>query len=1204
MIGKTKKIIFTASLFSALLMVIAVFLLTGQDAGTSYFKSTLQEILKDMNGWSFDADRISGNPFTGYKAENIRIFFENGEVARAENITVHLSLLSLLKGSPGAGKIFVTNTFISTEEFFDALRKTNFPSSSGGMPKFLPVVVLSPSVLATPLGNLSLNLLRLSPGDGTVTFEGKGNFLGTPVEVGGSLAAENTVSLTNAFLKAGETTVSLSGEVSPEIFLEGNVENLHLETIASLANLPFSAKGTVSSTLTVSRPGGKVLVSGEGDIQNGEIWNLLTEGTFRWSADEQKATLSPVKGKVFSSPVEGTLSVFFGRRLLTEMKLRLKNADFKEWTRVFQWLSFGQGTLSTLNVDLEGPFNSLSGPIVLSSTKSLLQNFPVTELKGNLFLTNGKTIDLDAVGKWNDSPFSAKGEIQVGRKGTTSTKLRLRSEKLNLKNVGMIYAHGISLDGVGTGEASMTFSPDGELDLAGRLTASNFSILESRAENLSVVFSGTKNTVAISTFSMSLPGGGILTGKGNLTNLAGTTPRMALEGDGKSIRWSFIESLVAPTKPLGFAGLFDLHWTAQSPLADPTVEFELKGRDTPLSANLPLRDTTVKGRLARRELSLSDGTASLWGAKVDFSGKTSFDPFPTLDFAGSFSGLSLKQATAQWGTTLRKTEGVLAGTFSLSGKAASPVLSLSVNGPDLSVEGLPVKDFLGKAEGTLPLVKLSAFSARILDTALSAAGTVELSKGGKVDIVASAKELDLRTVSGTFFPDVNLGGKVDGELSISRHTGGTISVVFTGTSPLVTFHGALLEKTKASLVLDGKGGFSLFAQGSLGKDHFSVEGRVAFTAAGMEIILQNSAKIDLGAAAAGFSAQAADMFSGEADFHAKGLFGEKETSWKGAITSKKLDFYRTEVNDVNIPFVWKDGTVTVTDGTAHYHGGTVTFAGKMDPLTMRWEGNLSVKGINLENATRRILEKHGKISGKADLTLRGSGTGGMVGMVFGSGQLSAWDGALSGFDSLKAVSEKGEVKFSSVLASFNVDGRNVFLLPGSRVSSPVGDSVYRYFSASGSLGWNNSPLDLKCVGDINVRALNAFLGALQGILSIDTADGNPLTDPQFLQHFLSGLLGGMSVRDFRETAFNLKGTWNAPVLSGLKVTNTVTPASISRPDDSGKNETPIKITVEIPTGEGKNTSTSTEDQVKKQLLENIMKQIIKPGSTEDGTSKN
>ena len=512
--------------------------------------------------------------------------------------------------------------------------------------------------------------------------------------------------------------------------------------------------------------------------------------------------------------------------------------------------------------------------------------------------------------------------------------------------------------------------------------------------------------------------------------------------------------------------------------------------------------------------------------------------------------------------------------------------------------GFSVRSLAAKAEGTLSSLKLTSFSARILDAPGTAEGTLELKQKGKISLSALSRELDLRKLSAAFFPDVSLGGTAAGKVTLSGTLGGKLSAVFSGTSPLITFSGLLLEKAAFSLKPDGKGAYALAAEGILGKSILAVEGKMAFTPKGTEITLKNSKKIDLGATASGLSAQAAGMVSGEADFTARGILGEKGNSWEGRIRSASLGFYRTEVKAVDIPFTWKDGRINVRDGKAEYHGGQAAASGMVDPATMRWEGNLTVKGMDLGNATEKILGGKGSVTGKADLTARGSGTGGMVGMVFGSGQLSAKDGTVSGFDALKTVSPTGVVKFSSVLASFNLDGRNIFLLPGSRVSAPVGDDVYRYFSASGSLGWNDSPLDLKCVGDINVRALNAFLGALQGIIAVD---GNPLTDPAFLQKFLSGLLGGMSVRDFRETSFNLKGTWDAPVLTDLKVTAPATPASIPRPNGSGKNETQIKITVEIPTGEGKDTSTSTEDQVKKQLLENIMKQIIRPG-TDDGNS--
>jgi len=1192
-----------AVLFFFLLAVPAaavLFLISGKDAGTDLFKTSLNDSLRDLPGWSLEAGRFSGNPVTGFTAWDVRLSFENDEILRADSLTVSLSLLSLLRGSSGIDRISLKNGFVAAEPLFAAAGKTELPSAPGGKPLDLPVVIVSPSEVSTPLGKLKLDLLRLTPGQGTVTLEARGNFLGTPVELGGSLAEDEKIFLTNGYLKAGSTAASLSGEMYPEFFLEGNVENLDLEKAGSLLSVPFSMKGTVASTITASRPGGKLLLSGEGEILEGDIWDLLTEGRFHWSADGEKATLSPAGGTVFSSPVEGSLSVFFAPVPVAEIKLGLKNADFKEWTRFFSWLSFGRGVISSLRVDLEGPFDRLGGTVAFASPKAVLEGFPVTELKGGLDLTGGNLIDLRATGKWLGSSFSASGKVAVDENERTETALEIRSDRFDLKSSGAVYVPGFELSGTGTGKLSLKYPFEGEMTLSGDLSAPKLTVLGTPAENLSAVFTGTADGLNVSSVSLSVPGGGTVSGKGTLSGLSGDAPAMAFSGEGKNIRWAFIESLASSSKPLDASGTADLKWSARSPLAAPVVEFDLRGRDTPLSKILPLRGAVLKGRFSGGELSLSEAAASLWGGKVQFSGKiSSLAHSPSLNFRGAFSGLALRQAAADLGTSPSSASGTVGGEFSLSGKASSPSLSLSLNGPELSAGGLSVRSLAAQAEGTLSSLRLTSFSARVLDAPVTAEGTLELKQKGKISLSASSRELDLRKLSGAFFPDVSLGGTAAAKVSLSGTIGGKLSAVFSGTSPLITFSGLLMEKAAFSLKPDGKGAYALAAEGALGKSILAVEGKMAFTPRGTEITLKNSKKIDLGATAAGLSAQSAGMVSGEADFTARGLLNEKGSAWEGHIRSSSLGFYRTDVTAVDIPFSWKDGRITIRDGKAQYHGGPAAVSGMVDPATMRWEGNLTVKGMDLGSATERILGGKGSVTGKADLTARASGTGGMVGMVFGSGQLSAKDGTVSGFDALKTVSDTGAVKFSSVLASFNLDGRNIFLLPGSRVSAPVGDNVYRYFSASGSLGWNDSPLDLKCVGDINVRALNAFLGALQGIIAVD---GNPLTDPAFLQKFLSGLLGGMSVRDFRETSFNLRGTWDAPVLTDLKVTSPAAPASIPRPNGSGKNETTIKITVEIPTGEGKDTSTSTEDQVKKQLLENIMKQIIRPG-TDDGGSQ-
>lgn len=1189
------------SLLSAGILAIAVLLASGQNAGVNYFKSSLEKVASEFPGWILEAEDYSGNPLTGFTARNVSVSYKGEKLAGADSLYVSLSFLSLLKGASGVEKISVSSAAISSPEFFSAVRDTDLPPESGEISPDLPVVTLSPSAISTPMGLLKADILRLTPGRGTVTFEGKGSFLGTKVEIGGSLAVEDSILLTDSFLTAGDAVAALSGEAFPNFFLEGTVESLNLERMTSLLSLPVSMKGTVDSTVVVSRPGGKLLVSGEGEIRGGDIEGLLAEGTFDWSADEAKATLSPAGGKVFSSSAEGNLSVFFGAAPMAEIKLGLKNVDFEEWTRFFSWLSFGKGKLSSLKVDLEGPFDRLNGPVSFSSPGAVLEGFPVTDLAGKLSLTDGNRIYLEASGKWLESPFSATAKVAVDETGRTETLLAIKSDKLDMKSAGGVFLPGLKLSGAGTGSLDVKYPFGGGMTLTGSLTVPKLSAAGAAVGKLAAAFTVAGDVLKLGPTSLSLPGGGAITAKGSLSGLFGDKPAMALEGEGKNIPWAFIESLALPSASPGLSGAANLRWSARSPLSNPAVEFELTSGNAPLSSTLPIKNLVLRGRFSGGELAVSEGSASLWGGKAQLLGKASLGAEkPVLDFRGSFSGAALSEIARNLDLPPDQASGVLAGEFGIAGKGDAPSLSLTVKGEELSAGGIPVRTLAAKASGTFSRLELTAFSAKVLNSNLTAGGFVELKKKGKVELSAAASELDLRELTAILFPGAGLGGKINGKAVLKGVLGEPLSLNFSGTSPLITLQGLLAEKASFSVQSGGNNGYSLSGEGKVGESILAAEGRLTFTDGGAEITLKNSRKIDLGATAAGLSAQAAGMLSGEADFTAKGVIDGNKAVWEGRVTSGALGFYRTEINNVNLPFIWKEGKMTISGGTADYHDGAAAFSGSADTAAMRWEGELTVKDMDLAKATEKMLGGRGLVTGKADLTTKASGTGGMVGMVFGSGRLSAREGSVSGFDAIKTISETGAVNFSSVLASFNLDGRNIFLLPGSRVSAPVGDNIYRYFTASGSLGWNDSPLDLKCGGDINVRALNAFLGALQGIISVD---GNPLTDPAFLQKFLTGLLGGMSVKDFRETSFNLKGTWDSPLLSDLKVTSAAAPVSIPKSNGSGKNETQIKITVEIPTGEGKDTTSSTEDQVKKQLLENIMKQIIRPGS-EDGPIDN
>ncbi len=366
--------------------------------------------------------------------------------------------------------------------------------------------------------------------------------------------------------------------------------------------------------------------------------------------------------------------------------------------------------------------------------------------------------------------------------GRTETVLDIRSDRFDLKSSGAAYAPGLALAGTGTGKLSLKYPFEGKMTLRNPCSPEIYRPGRTGGEPFRRLH-GTADVLNVSSVSLSIPGGGTVSGKGILSGLSGDTPAMAFEGEGKNIRWAFIESLASSSKPLDASGTADLRWSARSPLSAPAVEFDVRGKDTPLSKTLPLRGAVLKGRFSGGELTLSEGTASLWGGRCSSPEKLLPCPFTCLNLRGTFSGLALRQTAADLGTALSSASGTFAGEFSLSGKASAPALSLSLNGPELSAGGLSVRSLAAKAEGTLPTLRLTSFAARVLDAPVTAEGTLELKDRGKINLSASSGELDLRKLSAAFFPDVSLGGTAAGKVTLSGTMGGALAAVFSGTSP-------------------------------------------------------------------------------------------------------------------------------------------------------------------------------------------------------------------------------------------------------------------------------------------------------------------------------------------------------------------------------------------------------------------------------------
>ncbi len=224
-----------------------------------------------------------------------------------------------------------------------------------------------------------------------------------------------------------------------------------------------------------------------------------------------------------------------------------------------------------------------------------------------------------------------------------------------------------------------------------------------------------------------------------------------------------------------------------------------------------------------------------------------------------------------------------------------------------------------------------------------------------------------------------------------------------------------------------------------------------------------------------------------------------------------------------------------------------------------------------------------------------SGAYGRHVLTTGRGNLVATDGEISGFKALRAISSAygmSSIRYRMIDANFKVDGNVITLLPGSRATAQPEDPLYRYLTVDGPAGPGGN-LNLYCSGLVNVQALNTLLGAIQGLATAGASSPEAL-----IEGLIGGVVGGLGRQDFRDTSFRIGGTWGNPSFSSFRIAPA--PGSVQPAPQAGgvgqttQNDSQHRITITIPTGEGHEKPDDTGDQIKQQVIEQLLRNII-PG---------
>jgi translocation and assembly module TamB len=536
------------------------------------------------------------------------------------------------------------------------------------------------------------------------------------------------------------------------------------------------------------------------------------------------------------------------------------------------------------------------------------------------------------------------------------------------------------------------------------------------------------------------------------------------------------------------------------------------------------------------------------------------------------------------------------GKTSLSGFDASVTVPLpfrkgdstikaSARATDVAYEDFALTDVSATISTDAEVLSVENFSGTVLSGTVKASGTIGL--GSKenlreINLTGNLSGADLSAfstdespvsgnLSGSFAatgtvsqPDISFSASVP-ELSALGYAVGNVTL-----SGIVLPESVKIEKFSATIgegTLAGEGTLSL-------KDDGSVAG---FSITGTGLDLEYLTRELPAARKAGVE--------GTLDVNLDGSLGSDKWSGSGEVFADSLSAYGLTVREVYAPVRIEGNVVKIEKAQGDFYGGDLSADATATLGTSLWTVNTKISGFDLAGVTNDAFDLEGKITGKGDLELKLEHGESMAMPLRGQGRFSAENGEISGFKATQALTSAyggTGIRYTRADSSFTMGGNMISLMPGSRITSPPGDPLYRYMSVDGMLGFS-SQLDLYCSGNVNVQALSTFFGALEGLLSSESLD------PQhMLENLLGGFLGGMSKRDFRDVSFDIDGSWEKPQVSNIKI---AVPERKSDPipseGDPERQTDERKIEIEIPTGGGSSNGDSVGDQIKQQILEQI-----------------
>lgn len=1146
--------------------------------GGGVLRSGFMEKVQSIGAISGDIGQIRGNPIKGYDLENVSLVDENGALLSVSSAGFSLDLRALLSRRIRLSRVYLDGVEMDEGRLLPVMR--GFMDEPSDVDVEVGQVDLSD--VSSIKGEWNLSSLSVSQDGGIWSGEASGTF--KEASLGGRavvLVSGDVVSVLSCDLFGMGGIASLSGPVLPVLGVSGDIRGVSVDAVSRLLSPNGGIHGTVGLDFSISGAWDRLVGYGSVVLDDGafgrfEIPDL--KGDWRYGASS--LVLSNWRGSASGSSISGDMTLTVGERPIISAVLEAANLDLPSWFGDDPRIQGISGQIGAVSIELKGPLDGLKAKVSFEKGDILYSGIRLSGVEGRGEMKESGGLLLDLSASTLGGTTRAKGKVDIG-KNRLDISVAMASISLGdlLPLAGM---YGWDVGGAITGDVKVSGSLDDPV-VSGSVGSGAMKAYGVSLDDPKVSFRYDGATVDLSSISTRVAGG-VVSGKGTIKLKKGT--EISLRGDLSGITGEGLSRALPGLAGFGMSGTVGGSWSYSSAGAGfGLVGLELASKSLVLADAFPLKSLSAQIDVDGKKVEVKKVTAGLYGGSLSLSGSAPIGD-GGMDFNGALSSVDGAQLMKTMGM---EGKGRIDGSFRVSGSSSLPLLDVELGSQRLELSKLPLDGLrftLKTEKGRL----LSSLRGALAGVPLTGGGWIRLPSGrdkGAVDLEASVDGLDIKSL---LPKGVEIGGTVSTKLHLLGPLGKT-KLYAKGSAPRLQVGNTSFSSVELGGFVGQGDTISFDGSSQFGDKRINVscdikpsdgEWSLGFNASGKDVNLYSLASGLEG------------VVDGRVNLSMKGIWTDGVLSASGKLSSKELSSNGIRLRSVSLPVAIKGTSLTVKGGRASLYGGTGTLDLSVDLTKNTWKGRAEVKSADLKPLVKDAASLPGTVSGTIDLRLDMSGVAGRAFLVDITGFLKGRSIELSGFNVLDGVTKGKPFRIRDVSANFNLDGQGLYILPGSRASAWPGDDVFRYMEASGSIGTYSDqgepPLDLSCGGEVNLNALNAFLGAMRSLFKASILEG--IKDPRALAtDLLSGIIGGYSSQEFREISLHLGGSFDSPVISKLKISERgIGIGGDGLPSSPG--EPKIRIKIDIPTGEGGGQEVEAGDQVKKQLMEGLLKQVV------------